>query len=60
MGTQTAFASWRLADIRREVALRIETLGRARLVLAPAYDVDTPEIVSANLVEFVRAARELG
>ncbi len=60
VGAQTVFARGRPADIRREVAFRIETLGRAGLVLSPAYDVDTPEIAGENLKAFLRAARELG
>jgi uroporphyrinogen decarboxylase len=60
VGTQTAFTASRPSDIRREVSRRVETLGRAGLVLAPAYDVDTPEISRDNLQAFLAAAREIG
>jgi uroporphyrinogen decarboxylase len=60
VGSQTAFTRAKPADIRREVAHRIETLGRAGLVLSPAYDVDTPDISRENLAAFLEAARELG
>lgn len=60
VGTQTAFATARAGMIRDEVARRISTLGRGGLILSPAYDVDTPEIDGRNLVEFLRAARDLG
>jgi uroporphyrinogen decarboxylase len=60
VGTQAAFATARPGAIRAEVARRIGELGRAGLVLSPAYDVDTPEVERRNLQEFVRAARDLG
>jgi uroporphyrinogen decarboxylase len=60
VGTQTAFGTAQPAEIRREVAERIRTLGRKALVLSPAYDVDTPEIVKQNLAAFVQACRDFG
>ena len=60
VGTQAAFSTARPGAIREEVAHRIRTLGRGGLLLSPAYGVDTPENSGANLVEFLRAARELG
>lgn len=60
VGTQTGFATARPGAIREEVAHRIRTLGRGGLVLSPAYGVDSPEVAAATLVEFLRAARELG
>jgi uroporphyrinogen decarboxylase len=60
VGTQTAFATARPEAIRREVAERLRVLGKGGLVLAPAYDVDTPEIVKENLAALIEAVRELG
>jgi hypothetical protein len=42
VGAQTTFAFATPEEIQREVRLRIETLGRAGLVLCPAYDIDEP------------------
>ena len=61
VGRQTMFA---FCSIRRqtgeEVRTRIETLGRAGLVLCPAYDVDEPDIPWANVAAFLEAGRTWG
>jgi uroporphyrinogen decarboxylase len=60
VGRQTAFSFNSPVDIRREVQSRIETLGRAGLILCPAYDIDEPDIPWANVEAFITAVRELG
>jgi uroporphyrinogen decarboxylase len=60
VGRQTTFAFGSPDDIRREVRTRIETLGRAGLVLSPAYDVDEPDIPWANVAAFLEAGRTWG
>ena len=54
-------AARRKADqIRSEVKQRVETLGRAGLVLCPAYDVDEPDIPWENVTAFLDAVAEYG
>ena len=60
VGAQTTFAFATHEEIRREVKLRIETLGRAGLVLCPAYDIDEPDIPWENILAFLEAAEEYG
>ena len=60
VGRQTTFAFGTADDIRREVRTRVETLGRAGLVLCPAYDVDEPDIPWANVAAFLEAGRTWG
>jgi uroporphyrinogen decarboxylase len=60
VGTQTTLSFASPEDIRREVKERIDTLGRAGLILCPAYDVDEPDIPAANVVAFVEAVAEYG
>lgn len=60
VGRQTTFSFASSAEIRREVKLRIETLGRAGLILCPAYDVDEPDIPWENVAAFLDAVREYG
>ncbi|MGD8821992.1 MAG: uroporphyrinogen decarboxylase family protein [Anaerolineales bacterium] len=60
VGRQTTFSFSSPADIRQEVGERLETLGRAGLVLCPAYDIDEPDIPWANVEAFLKAVRELG
>ena len=60
VGHQTTFSFARPDDIRAEVRQRIETLGRAGLVLCPAYDIDEPDIPWANIVAFVGAVEAYG
>jgi uroporphyrinogen decarboxylase len=60
VGRQTTFAFDAPDDIRREVRTRIETLGRAGLVLCPAYDIDEPDVPWANVAAFLEAGRTWG
>ncbi len=56
VGYQTTFSYARPDQIRREVAHRVETLGRAGLILSPAYDIDEPDISWENIAAFLDAA----
>jgi uroporphyrinogen decarboxylase len=47
-------------SIREEVRLRVATVGRRSLVLAPAYDADEPDLRWDNLRAFLEAAQEYG
>lgn len=60
VGCQTTFSFAKPEDIRQEVRLRIETLGRGGLVLCPAYDIDEPDIPWENIVAFLEAVRRYG
>jgi uroporphyrinogen decarboxylase len=60
VGRQTTLSYASPAEIRHEVQLRIETLGRAGLVLCPAYDVDEPDIPWENVAAFLHAVQEYG
>jgi uroporphyrinogen decarboxylase len=56
VGRQTTFAFATPDAIREEVRERIATLGRAGLVLCPAYDIDEPDVPWANVAAFLEAA----
>ncbi|MBN1136255.1 MAG: hypothetical protein JXM73_06705 [Anaerolineae bacterium] len=60
VGRQTTFSFATPEEIRREVRERIETLGRAGLILCPAYDIDEPDIPWANVAAFVEAVEAYG
>lgn len=60
VGRQTTFSLAPPEDIREEVRLRVQTLGRAGLVLCPAYDIDEPDIPWENVAAFLEAARAFG
>jgi uroporphyrinogen decarboxylase len=60
VGRHTTFSFATAEAIRQEVRLRIETLGRAGLILCPAYDVDEPDIPWANVAAFLDAVRAYG
>jgi uroporphyrinogen decarboxylase len=60
VGRQTTLSFATPDEIRAEVRHRIETLGRAGLVLCPAYDVDEPDIPWANVAAFLEAVRHYG
>ena len=60
IGHQTTWSFATPAEIRQEVKLRIETLGRAGLILCPAYDIDEPDIPWENIAAFLSAVREYG
>jgi uroporphyrinogen decarboxylase len=53
VGRQTTFAFADPDQIRQEVRTRIAALGRAGLVLCPAYDIDEPDIPWANVAAFL-------
>jgi len=60
VGRQTTFSFATPDEIRAEVRTRIETLGRAGLVLCPAYDIDEPDIPWANVAAFLEAGAAHG
>ena len=60
VGRQTTFSSAQSGAIRREVRQRVATLGRAGLVLCPAYDIDEPDIPWANVAAFLDEGRRAG
>ena len=60
VGRQTTFSFGSPDEIKREVRLRIETLGRSGLILCPAYDIDEPDIPWGNIAAFLEAVREYG
>jgi uroporphyrinogen decarboxylase len=60
VGRHTMFAHGTPDEIRQEVRLRISTLGRAGLVLCPAYDIDEPRAPWENIAAFLHAVREFG
>lgn len=60
MGRQTTFSFATPDEIRAEVKQRVETLGRAGLILCPAYDIDEPDIPWENVAAFLEAAEAFG
>jgi uroporphyrinogen decarboxylase len=60
VGRQTTFSFAEPEEIREEVRQRIETLGRAGLILCPAYDIDEPDIPWENIEAFLEAADAYG
>ncbi len=60
VGWQTTFSFGTPAAIRAEVRERIEALGRAGLILCPAYDIGEPDIPWANVAAFLEAVHEYG
>jgi len=60
VGRHSTFSFASPHEIRQEVSLRIETLGRAGLVLCPAYDIDEPDIPWRNVAAFLDAVRTYG
>jgi uroporphyrinogen decarboxylase len=60
VGRQSTFSFASPEEIRQEVRLRVETLGRAGLILCPAYDVDEPDIPWENVAAFLDAVRTYG
>ncbi len=56
----TTFSFATPEQIRQEVKERIEALGRAGLVLCPAYDIDEPDVPWANVAAFLEAAETYG
>ena len=60
VGRQTTFSHASPGEIQQEVKTRVETLGRAGLVLCPAYDIDEPDIPWENIAAFLEAVRTYG
>jgi uroporphyrinogen decarboxylase len=60
VGRQTTFSFASPREIHEEVELRVDTLGRAGLVLCPAYDIDEPDIPRENVLAFLDAVRRYG
>jgi uroporphyrinogen decarboxylase len=60
VGRQSTFSFASPEQIRQEVRLRVEVLGRAGLILCPAYDVDEPDIPWENVAAFLDAVRTYG
>lgn len=60
VGRQTTFSCGSPEDVRQEVRMRVATLGRAGLVLCPAYDIDEPDIPWENIAAFLEAVRRYG
>jgi uroporphyrinogen decarboxylase len=60
VGSQATFSSGSPESIRREVKHRIDSLGRAGLVLSPAYDLGESDIPWRNVAAFLDAARAYG
>jgi uroporphyrinogen decarboxylase len=60
VGRQTTFSFGTPEEIRQEVRSRVATLGRAGLVMCPAYDIDEPDIPWENIAAFLEAVRQLG
>ena len=60
VGRQTSFSFAKPADIRQEVRHRIKTLGRAGLIICPAYDIDEPDVPWENIAAFLEAAEIYG
>ena len=60
VGHHTTFSFAKPDAIRSEVKHRIETLGRAGLILCPAYDIDEPDIPWENIAAFLEAVKVYG
>jgi uroporphyrinogen decarboxylase len=60
VGHHTTFSFATPDAIRQEVKHRIKTLGRAGLILCPAYDIDEPDIPWENIAAFLEAVKAYG
>jgi uroporphyrinogen decarboxylase len=60
VGSQTTLSFAKPESIRREVVERIATLGRAGLILSPAYDLGEPDIPWENVAALLEAVRAYG
>ncbi len=60
VGRQTTFSFATPQDIRQEVKQRVDSLGRAGLILCPAYDIDEPDIPGENIAAFLEAVETYG
>ncbi len=60
VGRQTTFSYEPPDVIAEEVRARVAALGRAGLILCPAYDIDEPDVAWANVAAFLEAGRRWG
>jgi len=60
VGRQTTFSFASPDEIRTEVKHRVDTLGRAGLILCPAYDINEPDIPWESGAAFLEAADHYG
>jgi uroporphyrinogen decarboxylase len=60
VGQQSTFLWASPQQIRQEVHHRVETLGRAGLILCPAYDLDSSPTFRRNVAAFLEAAAAYG
>ena len=60
VGRQTTFSFATPPEIRQEVKERLNSLGRAGLILCPAYDIDEPDIPWENIAAFLDAVEAYG
>jgi uroporphyrinogen decarboxylase len=60
VGYQNTFQCATGDEIRLEVRRRVETLGRAGLILCPAYDLDETDAYRRNVAAFLEAAAVYG
>lgn len=60
VGRQTTFSFAAPQEIRQEVKQRLDSLGRAGLILSPAYDIDEPDIPWENVAAFLEAVEAYG
>lgn len=60
VGSARLFCDGTPGEVRSEVRQRIETVGPTGLVLAPAYDMDLPDVRWENVLAFFSAADEFG
>jgi len=60
VGGHTTFSFGTPQQIHDEVRMRVETLGRAGLILCPAYDIDEPDIPMQNIAAFLDAVHRYG
>ncbi len=60
VGRQTTFSYERPEAIAEEVRRCVAGLGRAGLILCPAYDVDEPDVPWANVAAFLEGGRRWG
>ena len=60
VGRQTTFSFATPQAIQQEVKQRLASLGRAGLILCPAYDIDEPDIPWQNIAAFLEAVETYG
>jgi len=60
VGNPRLFCDGTPEDVKAEVKRRIETVGPTGLLLAPAYDMDLPDVRWENVLAFFSSADEFG